>query len=228
MTIYFARASTKSFAWLLENPDTATTHGVVLHPADNSVARDHIHFITTSDLGFKAFRKWVRDKSGLTSRMDIMVKPFDGTLEYSKYLLRNTKCELLYYASNDEIGSKLYTQSLSLSQVPVTTATSSEKKVSNMSTRINNIYAYIIHEQTFHTFGQFADEMLQQYYRGHLDEIIPGEGSINVFKSYILHLWGIYIQNHMDDEWKSRARSRYAKLLFGQNLVDPVNDASVL
>lgn len=225
MSDFFCRASTDSHEWAANIAPLIHTHGIVLHPADQNVSRTHIHFIISlqSEMGVKTLHKLIRKRSGLTGRMDIAMKPFDSSQEYAKYLLRNSTCKLLYH-SDTPIGTKLLQQSLTLPQVPL--ATPSVKRENTMAIRINHIYDTLCQDTTqpFQSFAQFANEMLRLYYKDHIDELIPGEGSINAFKSYIMHLWGCYIQNHVDPDSQDRLRGRYVRLLFGQTLVDPVHD----
>lgn len=233
MPTYFARATIDTFNWLLELGPDHQPHCIVLHPADDSVKRTHIHFVFESTCGQKAVRKLIRDASGLSAKMDISVKDFDPNANYPKYLLRNSNCKLLYTNPGSDIGKKLLEQSLiEFPSKPKTQNSSSGPKPCMMD-RINTIYDILCQEQTsdYHqNFSSFASDMLRRYYKDHADHLIPGEGSINAFKSYVLHLWGLYIENHLPDggTFKDRLRKNYARLLFGQTLVPSVVDAPCL
>lgn len=229
MTIHFGRATTSAYEWLASIPKSVP-HAVASHPVDSGCNRDHIHFILETELSEKNVRKQIRLLSGLTATNDIALVPFDPNEDWPRYMLKNPKCKFLYANDRSDIGKKLVAQSLIEFPKPVAP---SEIRYPTMQERLNKIYDLMSSEQTseiHQNFSSFAEDLLHRYYKGHVDNLVPGEGSINAFKSYIFHLWGLYIENHIPSggTFQDRLRKNYVRLLFGQAVVPLVHDAPCL
>lgn len=231
MPTYFCRVTSDFSYTPFLNDDSIKCYVIVGHNPDMGCKRPHYHMIIDTELGHKKFRKTLRALGKAEGRMDVYAESFDETKFSPRYLMR-LGAKLLYSNPDTNVGKSVYefTQSKAFEVTISNDWIERNAPKITMKDRIEKIYEELSNEtsEPILGFGTFAELMLTKYYKDRTDDIIPGEGAINVFKSYITHYWGLYITNHLPAEHKDRAFKRLTRYLFGQSVVDPVHDVPTL